>query len=247
MATTERTHGLDLIARSLRLLGVLGEGQTPDGQMAQDALVELKSLQDSHRLNRLLISVVLRTVWSLTINVASYAIGQGATWVYDRPVFLDSVALLPTAGSNSEIPVPLLSAQEYAAVRNKGAASAIPTRGVFYDHAYDINGEQGLITLVETPSVSGLRLALYIPTDTANIQNLSSTYYYLAPGVSRMLKYNLASELADDYPGNWTESKERKAVESLAAIMRVNDQPGVLRGDPFWTGGGRPYDIFRGD
>lgn len=249
MATPIQLYGLDLIATSLRLLNRLGEGETPSGAMALDALAALETLVDSWRIERLMIGTVRRTVWPLTQNLRGYQIGPGQPWGTDLPVWIDAAAMMEASPSLVTHPIPVLSTSEYNAMNNLGEPSAFPMRGVYYDKWFDANITYGVIYLVETPSVAGLRLALYQAMDSAaaNIQDLSTTLYNLPPGYARALKYNLAKELSDDYPGSWTAALEMKALESKASIKRLNEVPGVLRCDPFWTNRGFGYDIMRGE
>lgn len=232
--TNEQVHGLDLISSALRLIGVLGLGDTAKGDQATQGLDRLKALEDMWRVDRLTMSQVVRSVQNLTNGVANYAIGIGATWNIDRPIWIEGAALLPTASSNSEIPIDVLTDQQYREFRDKGRSSAYPTSGLYFDKGWNTSG-YGNVQMMETPGAAGLRVALYLPTSNVNIQNLSATLYLLPPGYRLALEYSLAQLLKDNYPGTWTQQLEDATTKFVSAIKRPNEQPGVLKGDPMFV------------
>lgn len=229
---TEQIYGLELISRSLRLLGVLGLGQTAAGDQATQGLAKLKALEDMLRLDRLTMSWVQRSVQYLSANQSSYTIGVGGNWSMDYPIFIEGAAILPDS-SDREIPVKVLTDQEYREFTNKGQSSALPLQGIYFDRQSDSIG-LGRVVFVEKPTAV-VRIALYIPVSNVNIQNLAVTLYYLPPGYSLMLEYNLARLLKDNYPGTWTQQLEQSALEFLGNVKRVNEQPGVLKGQPLFV------------
>lgn len=249
---TERMYALDLISRSLRLLGVVGAGETAVGAHANQGLDKLHALIDLWRLERLMMDTVQRAIYPLVINERTYTIGPGVFiagpttfLVADRPLYIDGAALIASA-TGGEIPMPVLSDQAYREYQNKGRSSALPTAGIYYAKDFDYLTGRGTLILLERPTVSGLYLVLYLPTSTVQFQDLSTTLIRLPPGYSLALEYNLASLLADNFPGNWTEKQERAASDFKAAIMRVRDVPEVMKCDPMWNGPA-VFDILRGE
>lgn len=242
---TEKLYGLELISRSLRLLGVLGLGETASGAQATQGLAKLKSLEDFLRLDRLTLSWVQRSLQYLSANQSSYTIGVGGEWSMEYPVFIDGAAILPTIGDDREIPVKVLTDQEYREFTNKGQSSSLPLRGIYFDRQSDALG-LGRVIFVEKPTAV-VRIALYIAVSNVNIQNLAVTLYYLPPGYSVMLEYNLAQLLKDNYPGTWTAQLEESALRFLSAVKRVNEQPGVLKGPSLFVPECHRGNILAGD
>ena len=238
---------LDIISRSLRLLNVLGRGQVASGQMANDALKDLNSMLSAWRLKRLTIRTVVRRTFTLSNGVATYTFGPGATMsITPLPTWIDAAAII-ASGSTHEHPIDVLSDQRYQTIRNKSLTSSLPLDGVYLDKTYSTSTGRSNIVVLPTPSAAGLTLVLYVPLPLVLFEDLSATSYTLPDGYEMAIRYNLAKDLSNTYPGTWDQKKEDAAVQSLAAIQRVNETPRELTCDPMLTGGGGDgFDIYRG-
>lgn len=238
---------LDLITRSLRLLNVIGEGETPSGPMSDAAFDDLTDLMDWFKLRRLTVRQVVRSVFTLSSGVGTYTIGPGATFNVAVPLSLEGAAILTSLTSDEEIPVDVLTDQAYREYSNKGASSTLPADGVYLDKSFSTSTGRSNIVVLPKPSVANRRLVLYMATPLSIFADLS-TNYLLPTGHARMLRYQLARELKDRYPGTWTAELEKTAAEVFGAVMRVNDVPAVLRVDPMLSVGGgvHGFDINRG-
>lgn len=194
--------GNTLIAGALRLIGVLGEGETPSATEGADAFSALNDMIDAWALEPLMIYYVLRTVKTLASNKASYSIGTGATDInIARPDRLENAGLIidQTANPVTEIPLDIFTDQQWEGIRQKGIPSPY-ARGVYYDRGWTSGGApgQGTIQLYPVPSIGTTQLVLYslqaltaFPDFTTNIT--------FPPGYAKLLRYGLAIDLSPEF------------------------------------------------
>lgn len=237
----------DIITRSLRLLGVLEATETPSAEDLSVGKVALDDFVDSLGLERASIFTVGRHIYPLLVGVATYTIGSGGAFNQVRPVWIDNASIRPdrTASPVAELPIGRpLNIAEWQGVTDKSSTSTWPT-AFYYDYAW--NAGLGLITVYPIPTSSLADLVLYTPEAASAFADLT-TVYTMPPGWSRMYRYNLALELADDFGKNPSSRVERIAVQSLAAIKRANSRPTDASLDPSTPGlpaGGR-FDLYTG-
>src|SRR6187200_1131218 len=86
----------NLVERTLKLLGVVAQGETPSSPELSDGWKALNELVDAWATQRLIIYTVQRnTALSLVSGTASYTIGPvSADLIAARPVFDPTVSLL---------------------------------------------------------------------------------------------------------------------------------------------------------
>lgn len=222
--------GMELITSALRLAGVIGDDETPSDPMAEQARDVLNLLIDAWAADRLTIPAKLRNVFTLTANDGSYTIGSGGDLNVTRPLDIaqGDAGVMPTAGDDFEIPMRVLSDQEYARRSFKADTAAYPTE-LYYDRRW-VAG-LGTILLFPIQDVSGVRLVLYLPTGQVSEFADLTTDYTFAPGYKRALRTNLAVDLANEYGRAVTDKLERDAMKALGVIKRVNVHPKQMRCD----------------
>lgn len=219
----------DLIARALRSIGGLAAGETPSGAEELDAYATLNDLVDAWATQRLTIYQVCRQVFPLVNGQGTYTIGVGGEFDHARPLWIDHAGLLTTQdnGEVLELPLELLTTQDWAEESGKDGTSSLPT-ALYNDYAYPWSS----LTVFPAPDTSGLEIALYLPTAVTAFADLS-TDYDLPPGYARALRYNLAVELAPEWGRPLDPVVSALAVESLAWVKRANKRHDhVLSIDP---------------
>ena len=111
----------DIIKSSLRLLGILAQGETPTAQESADALVSLNDMIDSWSNDGFL--VFNRVIESFTMGTASsYTLGSGGDFSTTRPIRLIE-ASFKQGGSNAEIPIRIFTSQEWLKITDKTVTS----------------------------------------------------------------------------------------------------------------------------
>jgi len=183
-----------LIARSLRELGALAVGETPTADEASDALTTLNELLEAWSLERLMVYHIAEVTKALTASTASYTIGSGGSINTARPLRIENAVLRDA--NTLDIPVRLLTRQEYAGIALKQTTSTYPY-WLYYDNHYNASG-YGTITLWPVPSTSDKTLHLWLWQPLSSVATLDTTID-LPPGYTRALRSNLALELAAEY------------------------------------------------
>ena len=181
-----------LIASSLRLMGVLGQGDTPTTEdytnCSQALNIMIKSLMTS--------GIPLWTqeglVVPLTTNKFSYTIGMsGADITYFKPLRVIS-AYIRYIPNNSDVTLYQLSREEYDALGKKDTAS-IPN-SFFYSPDIDV----GTIYFFGVPTDSTRLVVLNFQRPIQDM-NAASDLFDFPNEWYQCLKWNLAAELCPEY------------------------------------------------
>ena len=214
--------GLDLINRSLRLLGVLASGESASSSEATDGLNSLNDLIDSWSNENLLIPNKLREVFPIVVNQQSYTWGTGGNFNSARPQKIENAIIqLNTQTPALEIPLKILTKDQYAGIILKGIISTFPLY-IYYDNAFPL----GSVNVWPIGNQAGNNLVFYSWKPLTDVASLT-TVISLPPGYARALRYNLAIELAPEY--GKTVSPE---VISIAEVSRANIKRMNMNVDP---------------
>jgi hypothetical protein len=210
---------LDVVTGSLVDLGVNAAGETPVAADADGALAALNDLIDQWATEGLMLPWVTRTEKVLAANDGQYTVGSGGDINIARPVHINDIRLLLTDPTpDFELPLIRLTDEAYAAIPEKALTAPQPT--AWY---YNPTFSSGLATLDfwPIPTLSTLKAVLYVPTAVTSFSALSTTVS-LPPAWARMLRKNLARELAPSYKIQPEPELIRQASESLSAVKRSN-------------------------
>lgn len=215
----------DIIASSLRLLGVLASGEAPSANESNDALNSLNDMLDSWSLESLMIPNRVREVFPITSSQQTYTMGPGGDFSTTRPTNVENVLIQIVANSPYlELPLKLLTKDQYAGLLLKTITSPYPL------YCY-VEGTAPLetINLWPFPSQSD-NLVIYSAKQLSDLTNLT-TALSLPPGYERAIRYCLAIELAAEYGKEAGEQVIGIAVEAKTAIKRINWKPKFLQVD----------------
>lgn len=219
-------NALTLITSSLRLLGVLASGEAPSSAESTDALSSLNDLIDSWSNEQLLIPNKVREVFPLVASQQTYTMGTGGNFNTSRAQKIEN-CLIQLAGTSPllELPMTLMTKDEYAAVLLKTLSSSFPLF-MYNDHSYPLDN----INVWPVPSGSTNSLVIYSWKPLSTLAALT-TAISLPPGYLRALRYALALELSSEYGRPLPEPAIALAIESKAAIKRMNYRPHYLQVD----------------
>jgi hypothetical protein len=225
-----------LINRALRIIGVIGAGQTPAAEDSADALVALNSLIESQSINGATIfDTPLRSI-TLVNGQASYTIGTNGTpdLTATRPMEIVGAYVRQ---NSSDYPVVLIDEATYDSYTTKTTTtSSLPDR-LWYDKTVP----NGTIYLWPVPSAAN---TLYIRCQEVFTSFAAlSTAVTLPPGYERWLVWALARELGPEYGKPLTSDQEMLYREAEANVKRQNLR--TVRGSTAEVamGGGR-YNIY---
>lgn len=215
-----------LIASSLRVIGVLASGENPPSNEAIDGLTTLNQLIESWSNEQLLIPNKIREVFPLVAGQQSYTMGVGGNFNTARAQRIEN-AIIQLAATNPvvELPMKILNQDEYASIILKTLVSTFPLY-VYCDGSYPLDS----LSFWPVPNTTVNNVVLYSWKPLADLTTLT-TALSLPPGYERALKYALALELAPEYGKMLSEQGVELAVQSKAAIKRMNVQPDYLQVD----------------
>ena len=210
MPTTFSVTRDELIAASLRLLNVLGQGVSPTAQDLTDCGLALNMVVKRAQTKGLNLWTYANITVPLVVGTASYTIGPTGVVAADRP--LRVVRAIIRSSVNHDTPLFQLSREEYENTANK----TIETRpNSFY---YDPQMGNGTLYVYPTPDttddliITVQRQLADITTGTQVPEFPNEWYGYL--------KFALAADVAPDYGVSlqkiaFLESKVRQMEEDL--------------------------------
>lgn len=208
------TTAIEIISRSLRLLGVLAEEETPEAQQAADGLTALNALMGSiSNAPQLIFAKSLDSV-SLSAGVASYTVGPTGTPVTQRPVDVLESSTITYQGVT--YPLVKWTLSDFNQI-NVSATSGIPTG--FYP---DMEMPNIVINLWPVPSAP-MTLNLWSNKQITEFSSLTQQVV-MPPGYDRMLAFNLAIDMAPEYMVEPSPTVVRVAAQSRRMLKRTNVQ-----------------------
>ncbi len=221
----------DSIESSLRLLGVLAEGETGSAEMMQDSIEAVRIMADSWSIESLSIFTSSEVVYTWPSGVSSRTFGPTGDIVAQRAAWLHPSSYF-TVGDQS-YPLSVIDIDQYAEIFDKSATSTHPT-----DLAVSYDMPNIKLTMYPVPSAP-VTLHLVVPSALTQPVNLSDTLLF-PPGYLRAFKYNLALELAAEFGIEPSPNIVRIAQISKNNIKRLNSGK-VLLSTPFGHAG---YNIY---
>lgn len=217
------TNALTLITGALVALNVLDPTENPDAAQGARGLASLNDLIGQWAIQGLTIPSIERYTQVHTAGKGSptdpYTVGTGGTINIARPTDISAISIyLTTSTPIVEIPIGQLTSDQWANLPTKTLTSVLETCA-FYNPTTALN--RGELYLWPVPSGTTYTLVLYLTNELAEFSTLTADYY-VGPGYTSALKFQLALEIADDYARPITPNLERMAARAFANIKRQN-------------------------
>lgn len=235
---------LDFIKAALRLIRHIDPIEDPEPEDADTCFQALNMWIDLLGTQRATIFKVARQVYPLSSGVSSYTIGDGATFNQVRPVWIDAVSVVPNRAAPAyELPLgPPLNIEQYQRIPLKTQQAPYPDK-IFYNRNFVAATGQGSVVVHPVPNTSVCDLVLYTPEAMVAFADMATKYGFV-PGMAVAIKYNLASEVQDEFNKTLSDRAERKAVSTLTWVKRTSYR-WTIANMPAGIGGvaGR-YDIY---
>lgn len=184
----------ELIKASLRVLEVIGVGETPIAEDYTNCSQALNVIIKSWAKKGLPLWVTQDIPLPLAVGVTQYSIGPTAAGINDlvmaKPMRIISAFLRSV--DNRDTPLTMLSRQEYIGFSNKTSP------GAPYSFYYDVQEANGIVSFLNAPVVA---------TDVVHLQ-VQRQFYDMNLGVEtfdfpqewyQALKWGLAAELGSEY------------------------------------------------
>ena len=211
----------DLINGSLRLLGVLAEGETPSAETSQDALVAMNQMIQSWNTERLAVFSTQDQVVTWPPSTISRTFGPTGDIVANRPVAIDDSTYFRDPANGISYGLKLINQQQYNGIAVKTVTSTYPQ--VLWVNMTYPNIEMYVYPVptkvleFHVVSVNELTQPVNLATDLA-----------FPPGYLRCFRYNLACELAPEFGTEPSRQVQRIAMTSKRNIKRINNPDDIM-------------------
>jgi hypothetical protein len=230
----------DLIKGSLRLIGVVASGETPDSSELADGLFSLNSMISSWSTERLIIYSRTREEFNLVGGTGSYTIGVGGDFNTARPMVIEKAAIEVQVSSPYEVPVDIINTDDWANLLNKGLTSALPLK-LYAEGNYPLD----TLNLWPVPSDAN-KLVLYTQKPLSAFTGVTETIA-LPPGYEDALRYNLAVRMAPEFNKQVDQVVIKIAIDSKANIKRQNITAHYLDASAITAMGNNNFNILTGE
>ena len=219
------TTAAELIDGSLRLLGVLAEGETPSAAVMQDSIMAMNQMIQSWDTERLSVFSTQDQVFTWPAYTMSRTIGPTGDFVGNRPIEVDDATYFKDPSSGLSFGIKIINQQQYDGIAFKTVTSTYPQVMWINNTFPDME-----ITVYPVP-IKALEWHI-ISVETLNEVTNVATDLYFPQGYLRAFRYNLACELAPEFGVEPSPQVQRIAMTSKRNLKRINF-PGDLMAIPY--------------
>ena len=230
----------DIINGSLRLLGVLAEGEVPSAETSQDALNAMNQMIDSWNTERLTVFSTQDQVFTWPASTMSRTLGPSGNFVGNRPILLDDATYYVDAGTGVSYGIKIINQQQYDGIAVKTVTSTYP-QVIWINMSYpDI---EMYVYPVPTKALEWHFISVEELTQPATLATVLS----FPPGYLRAFRYNLATEMAPEFGVEPSPQVSRIAMTSKRNIKRINNPDDVMSMPYSIVATRQRYNIFAGN
>ena len=230
----------DLINGSLRLLGVLAEGETPSAETSQDALFAMNQMIQSWNTERLSVFSTQDQVKMWPSSTISRTFGPSGDFIGNRPILLDDSTYFRDPASGISYGIKFINQQQYDGIAVKTVTSTYP-QVMWINMSYpDI---EMYVYPVPTKTLEFHFISVEELTQPANL----ATDLAFPPGYLRCFRYNLACELAPEFGVEPSRQVQRIAMTSKRNIKRINNPDDIMALPYSIVGTRQRFNIFAGN
>jgi hypothetical protein len=215
------TTTADIIYGSLRLLGVLAEGETPSSETAQDALNAMNQMIDSWNTERLAVFSTQDQVVTWPASTQSRTLGPTGNIVGLRPVLVDDATYFRDPANGISYGLKLINQQQYNGIAVKTVTSTYP-------QVLWINMSYPNIEMYVYPvPTRALEFHIVSVDELSTPANLATDLAF-PPGYLRAFRYNLACEIAPEFGVEPSRQVQRIAMTSKRNLKRINNPDDIM-------------------
>ena len=208
MGTTART----MVTDALKEIGVVAEGETPSGTMADDAFRALNRLMESLS-NDKEFSYQNDTTSYVVTNLASFTIGPTGNLVGLRPI---EPIFVHVDVAGISYPIKILDMAKWDAIGYKSAKGAIP-EAVYYEPSMP-NGTMYIWPIPTSATTMVMRSSVLVNSFASLDTALS-----MPPGYEEALIKTLAVNISPQYPVTLSPITVRAAQAAMKRIYQSNN------------------------
>lgn len=232
----------DIIKGSLRLIGVVAEGEEPTPEEFRDSLSAFNLMIDSWSIENLAVYSTQDQVFNWPANTAVRTLGPTGDFVGNRPIDLDDSTYFKDASSGISFPIKIINQLQYSNLALKSVTSTYP-------QCIWVNYDMPNITMTLYPVLTKeleFHFVSIFELPKVTISNLTEQLSF-PPGYERAIKYNLACELAPEFGISPTREVIRIATISKRNIKRVNKSDDKMQLPSNLVGRSRRFNIYSGE
>lgn len=219
---------LDVISFALRVIGVLDATSTPDSDSARDGLIDLNQMMDAWNAESLMIFTRLIQDFNFVPSQQVYTLGSGGNFNVERPAEIERASVVLVNNPQAvEIPIKIYSDQEWQQVTLKAVDSTFPL-SMYDDGGFPFRS----LSFWPIPRDTSSKFRMYSWAQLLRFADLSTSYSF-PPAYAKAIKYNLALELAPQYPISGRDMSEVAfhAQSSIAKIKAANTSDEQMSSD----------------
>jgi len=230
----------DIINGSLRLLGVLAEGETPSAETSQDALRAMDQMIDSWNTERLSVFSTQDQVFTWPSGQLSRTLGPSGDFVGNRPILLEDSTYFRDPGTGVSYGIKFINQQQYDGIAVKTVTSTFP-QVIFVNMTYpDV---EMFVYPRPTRDLEWHFISVEELTQPATLD----TNLTFPPGYLRAFRYNLACELAPEFGVEPSPQVQRIAMTSKRNLKRINNPNDIMSMPYSLVATRQRYNIFAGN
>jgi hypothetical protein len=230
----------DIINGSLRLLGVLAEGEVPSAETSQDALRAMNQMIDSWNTERLSVFSTQDQIFTWPASQLSRTLGPSGNFVGNRPVLLDDSTYFKDPGTGVSYGIKFINQQQYDGIAVKTVTSSYP-------QVLWVNTNYPNIDMYIYPVPTRALEWHFVSVSPLTQPAALGTSLAFPPGYLRAFRYNLACEIAPEFGVEPSPQVQRIAMTSKRNLKRINN-PGDVMSIPYSIVGTRQrFNIFAGN
>ena len=234
------TSAGDIINGSLRLIGMLAEGETPSAETSTDALSAMNQMIESWNTERLSIFSTQDQVLTWPASVISRTLGPTGDLVGNRPILIDDSTYFRDPSTGISYGIKIINQQQYDGIAVKTVTSTYP-------QVLWINMSYPDIEMYVYPVPTRALEWHFISVEELSRPATLATSLTFPPGYLRAFRYNLAVELAPEFGVEPSPTVVRIAMTSKRNLKRINN-PDDLMSIPYSIVGTRQrYNIYAGN
>ena len=211
----------ELINGSLRLIGVLAEGETPSAETSQDALTAMNQMIDSWNTERLSVFSTQDQVFTWPAGQISRTLGPSGDFVGNRPVLVDDATYFRDATTNVSYGIKIINQQQYDGIAVKTVTSTYP-------QVLWINMSYPNIEMFVYPVPIRALEWHFISVEELTKPAMLDTVLSFPPGYLRAFRYGLACELAPEFGVEPSPQVQRIAMTSKRNLKRINNPDDIM-------------------
>ncbi len=228
---------INIITRAMRLGRVIGKGEIPDDDEAQDGLDALNAMLDSWQIKRLFVYKIRTEQFTWTANQQSRTVGAAGNFVTDLPTRVADDCSFTI--NSIDYPVKLIDVDAWTAIPDKTTTSSFP---------WWLYPEYGasLVTLYAYP-IPNANVTFNLKTWKRLQQFTSLTDVLdLPPGNRRAITFSLAQEFTPEFGLDVPPRVNLIADASRRNLQRVNSPSPIMKSEAGYLSRRYTSNIYSG-